>query len=36
VNSITLTHHSYEAAVIVLLKDRWDNLEPAQQLANPG
>ena len=36
VNSITLTHHSYEAAVIVLLKDRWDNLEPAQQLAIRG
>ena len=36
VNSITLTHHSYEAAVIVLRKDRWDDLLPAQQLAIRG
>jgi TRAP-type C4-dicarboxylate transport system substrate-binding protein len=33
VNTITLTHHSYEAAVIVLRKDRWDALSTPQQIA---
>jgi TRAP-type C4-dicarboxylate transport system substrate-binding protein len=33
VNTITLTHHSYEAAVIVLKKDRWEALSNPQQLA---
>lgn len=33
---ITLTFHSYEAAVIVLRKDRWDTMSDAQQLAIRG
>lgn len=36
VDSITLTHHSYEAAVIVLRADRWDALSAAQQLGIRG
>lgn len=33
---ITLTFHSYEAAVIVLRKDRWDTLSDAEQLSVRG
>ena len=36
VDSITLTHHSYEAAIIVLRADRWDALSAAQQLGIRG